>query len=168
MNNITTSTSMAINNGQNTPIMQFFIDDENMRVSSRISNFITKTPETQMKKIYEKIYDKNRSWLSSWSKGGVFYNRFSGRPMTRYNRKSRRHMSASLHINKNGTSYVNFWHAKVLKNNPLFEADMEIISLKFGGKLSINQDAGVFKFSSIEDGIDFIKKATDEYKLMGG
>jgi|TARA_R110002074_G_scaffold157065_1_gene313654 hypothetical protein len=158
---------MAINNGQNTPIMQFFIDDENMRVSNRISNFTTKTPETQIKKIYEKIYDGNR-FLSSWSKGGVFYNRFSGRPMTRYNKTTRRMMSVSLHINKNGTSYVNFWHAKVLKNNPLFKADMEIISLKFGGKLSINQDAGVFKFSSIEDGIDFIKKATDEYKLMGG
>ncbi len=151
-----------------TGLEKAYHSSEMFRVNNRLSNFANKTTKTQVKRLAERLYEDNR-WLSRKTNDSVHRNCFTGIPMsTKYGGNSNRKMSVSLHINDNGSSRVLFYHEYVLQNNSKFRDDMELIKNKFGGELKHNKKDSTFKFSSIEDGIDFMKKATDEYKVMGG
>lgn len=152
-----------------TGLEKAYHSSEMFRVNNRLSNFANKTTKTKVKRLAERLYEDNR-WLSGPpTTSSVHRNCFTGIAMSnRYGGNSNRKMSASLHINDNGSVRVLFYHEYVLENNSKFRDDMELIKNKFGGELNHNKKDSTFTFSSIEDGIDFMKKATDEYKVMGG
>ena len=160
--------TININKSKTNALDEAFLSSELLRVDNRLNKFMVKDTKLKVKRLAERLYEDNR-WLSTKTPTSVHLNKFTGISMSnRYATKSNRKMSASLHINDGGSCRVNIWHAGVLENNSLFNEDMELIKSKFGGNLSINKSLACFKDFSIDEGIDFMKKATEEYKVMGG